>query len=74
MLLIQEIFSENITDWRKNQFYVNQGENQYKIGWDLHLPNGQRVHVLEKPLDEIFVWRNAIIVGINHIEGIADGV
>lgn len=70
MKLIQDVSSRNITDWRKHQLYVNCGDKQYKISWDIHLPNGQRVHVLESPLDDIFVWRNAIVVGINHAEGI----
>ena len=70
MKLIQDIYAEDITDWRNNQFYVNCETGQYKIGWDLHLPNGQRVYILEMTLETIFVWRNAIIIGINHVEGL----
>lgn len=69
MKIIQDLLEYNVSDWRKHNFHVNHQDVQYKIAYDVHLPNGQRVHILEKPLDDMFVWRNAIIVGINHVEG-----
>lgn len=39
-----------------------------KILWDFHLPDGQRIHILDSHIDNMFVWQNAMVFGINHLD------
>ena len=47
MKIIQDLLDHNVSDWRKHNFHVNHQDVQYKIAYDVHLPNGQRVHIVD---------------------------
>lgn len=68
MFLKQEIFAEDLVDLGGDGIFVtDMYSNSYKIKYDLHLPNGQRIHIIYGNLENMFVWNDAIIFGENHL-------
>ncbi len=69
MILQQPIISENLVSMEGTSFYVyDKCGNNYRIKYDLHLPNGQRIHIVDGNLEDMFVWNDAIIVGDNQLQ------
>lgn len=69
MIIMQPIIAENLVLIDDVDFDVyDKLGNTYRIKYDLHLPNGQRIHIVDGNLEDMFVWNDAIIVGDNQLQ------